>query len=136
MNMTLNQSIIINKLSVDVKPAFDPEGRIIDVPNPERKPYLITDNHRDSPVGFGAKISTTKKNRYHPATGRARATDGNRDKAPQDVIRATIGNVSDFVNIDQTRETARNFAQTMEQTKRSPNAIRKEINVAELTISF
>nr|WP_247595495.1 hypothetical protein [Brenneria roseae] len=61
MNMTLNQSIIINKLSVDVKPAFDPEGRIIRVPNPERKPYLITDNHRDSPVGFGVKISTTKK---------------------------------------------------------------------------
>ncbi|WP_225181381.1 tyrosine-type recombinase/integrase [Pectobacterium aroidearum] len=135
MKMTLNQSIIINKLSIDVKPAFDPEGRIIYAPNPGRKPYLITDNHRDSPVGFGVKISATKKTyiiQRRVDSGQRTATGG---KAPQEVIRATIGNVSDFANIDQARETARNFAQTMKQTKRSPNAIRKEINVAELTIS-
>ena len=61
MKMTLNQSIIINKLSIDVKPSLDPQGRVVYLPNPERKPYLITDNHRDSPVGFGVKISATKK---------------------------------------------------------------------------
>ncbi|ADP11605.1 putative integrase [Erwinia sp. Ejp617] len=30
-------------------------------PDISGKPYLITDNHRDSPVGFGVKISATKK---------------------------------------------------------------------------
>lgn len=61
MKMTLNESIIINKLSIDVKPSLDPQGRVVYLPNPERKPYLITDNHRDSPVGFGVKMSATKK---------------------------------------------------------------------------
>ena len=31
------------------------------VPNVSDKPYLITDRYRDSPVGFGVKISATKK---------------------------------------------------------------------------
>ncbi|MEH0834725.1 hypothetical protein [Pectobacterium cacticida] len=53
-------------------------------------------------------------------SGQRTATGG---KASQEVIRATVGNVSDFANIDQARETARNFAQTMKQMKRSPNAI-------------
>ena len=61
MKMTLTQSIIINKLSIDVKPDLDQQGRVVYLPNPERKPYIITDNHRDSPVGFGVKISATKK---------------------------------------------------------------------------
>ncbi|WP_264090502.1 hypothetical protein [Brenneria izbisi] len=39
------------------------------------------------------------------------------EKVPQEVIRATIGNVSDFADIGQAREAARNFAQTMKQTK-------------------
>lgn len=68
MKMTLTQSIIINKLSIDVKPDLDQQGRVVYLPNPERKPYIITDNHRDSPVGFGVKISATK-NLYHSTTG-------------------------------------------------------------------
>ncbi|WP_409310054.1 hypothetical protein [Pectobacterium sp. B1J-3] len=72
------------------------------------KRYLIIDNHRDSPVGFGVKTSAAKK-RHHPTTSGFWTTSG---KAPLDVIRATMGNVSDFANIDQARETARNFDPT------------------------
>lgn len=61
MKITLNQSIIINKLSIDVKPSLDHDGQVIYLTNPDRKPYLITDNRRDSSVGFGVKISATKK---------------------------------------------------------------------------
>ncbi len=61
MKMTLNQSIIINKLSIETKPELDSDGRVVYVPNISCKPYLITESHRDSPVGFGVKISATKK---------------------------------------------------------------------------
>nr|WP_175413636.1 hypothetical protein [Brenneria rubrifaciens] len=112
-----------------MKPAFDPEGHIIYVPNPGRKPYVITDNQRGSPIGFGVqRHEKTYIIQHRMDTGQRTATGG---KAPQEVIRAAIGNVSDFANIDQARETARKFAQTMKQTKQSPNAIRKEINVAD-----
>ena len=140
MKMTLTQSIIINKLSIDVKPDLDQQGRVVYLPNPERKPYLITDNHRDSPVGFGVKISATKKTyiiqrRVSSADNRPE-TGG---KAPKQVIRSTIGNVSDFASIDQARETARKFVETMKLTKRNPNKIKREslnvLNKAENRLS-
>ncbi len=136
MKMTLNQSIIINKLSIDVKPSLDPQGRVVYLPNPERKPYLITDNRRDSPVGFGVKISATKKTyivqRRVSSSGKRPKTSG---KSPSEVIRSTIGNVSDFANIDQAREVARNLVQIMKLTKRNPNKIKRESDASELTIS-
>lgn len=136
MKMTLNQSIIINKLSIDVKPSLDPQGRVVYIPNPERKPYLITDSHRDSPVGFGVKISATKKTYFiqrRVSVAESRPTTGG--KSPQTVIRSTIGNVSDFTNIEQARDVARNFVQTMKLTKRNPNRIKREADASELTIS-
>ncbi|ELW2866267.1 integrase, partial [Salmonella enterica] len=126
MKMTLNQSIIINKLSIDVKPSLDQQGRVIYLPNPERKPYLITDSHRDSPVGFGVKISATKKTYFiqrRVSVDESRPNTGG--KSPQTVIRSTIGNVSDFTNIEQARDVARNFVQTMKLTKRNPNKIKR-----------
>ncbi len=136
MKMTLNQSIIINKLSIDVKPSLDQQGRVVYLPNPERKPYLITDNHRDSPVGFGVKISATKKTYFiqrRVSSAENRPSTGGR--APQEVIRSTIGNVSDFTSIEQARDVARNFVQTMKLTKRNPNTVKREADASELTIS-
>lgn len=60
MKMILIQSVI-NKLSIDIKPQLNSTGKITYVPNPNRKPYLITDSPRDSSVGFDVKISATKK---------------------------------------------------------------------------
>ena len=136
MKLTLNQSTIINKLSIDVKPELDQQGRVIYLPNPGRKPYLITDNHRDSPVGFGVKISAKKKTyivqQSVSSPGNSPETGG---KSPSEVIRPTIGNVSDFANIDQAREGARNLVQTTKLTKRNPNKIKRESDASELTIS-
>lgn len=135
MKMTLTQSIIINKLSIDVKPDLDQQGRVVYC-NPERKPYIITDNHRDSPVGFGVKISATKKTyiiQRRVASADKRPSTGG--KAPKQVIRSTIGNVSDFANIDQARDAARKFVETMKLTRRNPNAVKREAEASELTIS-
>ena len=136
MKLTLNQSTIINKLSIDVKPELDQQGRVIYLPNPGRKPYLITDNHRDSPVGFGVKISAKKKTYI---VQQSVSSPGNRPetggKSRSEVIRPTIGNVSDFANIDQAREGARNLVQTTKLSKRNPNKIKRESDASELTIS-
>lgn len=56
-------------------------------------------------------------------------------KAPKQVIRSTIGNVSDFANIDQARDSARKFVETMKLTRRNPNAVKREAEASELTIS-
>lgn len=135
MKMTLSQSIVINKLSINVKPGLSSKGEVIYAPNLSLKPYLITDNHRDSPVGFGVKVSATKKTyiiqRRVSSPGNRPTTGG---KAPSEVIRATIGNVSDFVSIDQARDAARNIVQSIKATKRNPSAIKREMDAAELTI--
>ncbi|WP_067707662.1 tyrosine-type recombinase/integrase [Erwinia sp. ErVv1] len=135
MKMTLNQSIIINKLSIETKPELDSDGRVVYVPNISGKPYLITDSHRDSPVGFGVKISSTKKTyiiQRRVSGGGRSLSEG---KSPSQVIRATVGNVSDFASIDQAREVARTYAQSMKSTKRNPNVIKREADIAELTLS-
>lgn len=89
VKMILSQSIVINKLSIETKPEFDSDGRVMYVPNVSGKPYLITDSHRDSPIGFGVKISATKKTyiiqRRVSGEGRSRSEG----KSPSQVIRAT-----------------------------------------------
>ncbi|MBD8223230.1 tyrosine-type recombinase/integrase [Pantoea agglomerans] len=135
MKMTLNQSIIINKLSIGTKPEFDSDGRVVYVPNISGKPYLITDSHRDSPVGFGVKISATKKTYIIQRRVSGGGRSPSEGKSPSQVIRATIGNVSDFASIDQAREVARTYAQAMKSTQRNPNAVKREADIAELTLS-
>jgi len=133
--MTLNQYLIINKLSIDTKPEFDSDGRVVFVPNISGKPYLITDNHRDSPVGFGVKVSATKKTYIIQRRVSGGGRSPSEGKSPSQVIRATIGNVSDFASIDQAREVARTYAQAMKSTQRNPNAVKREADIAELTLS-
>ncbi|MDQ0020110.1 tyrosine-type recombinase/integrase [[Curtobacterium] plantarum] len=135
MKMTLNQSLIINKLSIETKPEFDSDGRVVYVPNISGKPYLITDNHRDSPVGFGVKVSATKKTYIIQRRVSGGGRTPSEGKSPSQVIRATIGNVTDFATIDQARNVARNYAQSMKSTKRNPNVVKREADIAELTLS-
>ncbi|EIQ72545.1 hypothetical protein SF123566_4850 [Shigella flexneri 1235-66] len=44
-----------------MKPALSDTGKVVFEPNPQQKPYIVFDDHRDSPVGFGVKVSLTKK---------------------------------------------------------------------------
>ena len=61
LKTTLNQAFIINKLSISVKPELSSSGKVVFEANPDQKPYIVFDDHRDSPVGFGVKVSLTKK---------------------------------------------------------------------------
>ncbi|HDK6579933.1 TPA: tyrosine-type recombinase/integrase [Klebsiella quasipneumoniae] len=135
MKTTLNQSFIINKLSISVKPALSDTGKVVFEPNPQQKPYIVFDDHRDSPVGFGVKVSLTKKTyviQRRVSSGDRSVSEG---KKPSSVLKVKVGNVSDFPSIDQAREVARELVQTMIATKRNPNRIKRETEASELTIS-
>lgn len=135
LKTTLNQAFIINKLSIDVKPALNHAGKVVFEANPDQKPYIVFDDHRDSPVGFGVKVSLTKKT--YVIQRRVASSDRNvsEGKKPSSVLKVKVGNVSDFPSIDQAREVARQLVQTMIATKRNPNKIKRETDASELTIS-
>ncbi len=86
-------------------------------------------------MGFGVKVSLTKKTYVI----QRRVSSGSRDvkegKKPSSVLKVKVGNVSDFPSIDQAREAARQLVQTMIATKRNPNRIKRETEASELTIN-
>ncbi|CAI1686325.1 Uncharacterised protein [Serratia marcescens] len=118
-----------------MKPTLNHAGKVVFEANPEHKPYIVFDDHRDSPVGFGVKVSLTKKTyviQRRVASSDRNASEG---KKPSSVLKVKVGNVSDFPSIDQARESARQLVQTMIATKRNPNKIKRETDASELTIS-
>lgn len=118
-----------------MKPALSDTGKVVFEPNPQQKPYIVFDDHRDSPVGFGVKVSLTKKTyviQRRVSSGDRSVSEG---KKPSSVLKVKVGNVSDFPSIDQAREVARELVQTMIATKRNPNRIKRETEASELTIS-
>ncbi len=81
------------------------------------------------------KVSLTKKTyviQRRVSSGDRSVSEG---KKPSSVLKVKVGNVSDFPNIDQAREVARQLVQTMIATKRNPNRIKRETEACELTIS-
>ncbi|EDF4500275.1 hypothetical protein GBS78_02310 [Salmonella enterica subsp. enterica] len=107
MKTTLSQSFILNKLSIGVKPTLNDAGKVVFEANPDQKPYIVFDDHRESPVGFGVKVSLTKKTyviQRRVSSGHRTVTEG---KKPSSVLKVKVGNVSDFPSIDQAREAAR-----------------------------
>ncbi len=135
MKTTLSQAFIINKLSIGVKPTLNHAGKVVFEANPEHKPYIVFDDHRDSPVGFGVKVSLTKKTYVIQRRVSSSDRSVSEGKKPSSVLKVKVGNVSDFPNIDQAREVARQLVQTMIATKRNPNRIKRETEASELTIS-
>ena len=56
MKVELNQNLIL-KLAFSMKPTAITNGKIISTVE-NTQPYLITDSHRSSPVGFGVRQQT------------------------------------------------------------------------------
>ena len=118
-----------------MKPTLNHAGKVVFEANSEQKPYIVFDDHRDSPVGFSVKVSLTKKT--YVIQRRVALSDRNvsEGKKPSSVLKVTVGNVSDFPRVDQACEVARQLVQTMIATKRNPNRIKRETEASELTIS-
>ena len=121
MIMTLSQSLVL-KLTINQKPLIDKGGQLDFESNSISSPYIVFDNHRDAPTGFGIKISKTKK------TYLIQRRVGNK------IVKAKVGNVSDFTTIDTARNKARELVNIAQLTGRNPNAIVREKSANEITL--
>jgi len=122
MKITLNQNVVLDRRFTVAQRPILKDGELAFEPNSNHQPYIVFDDNRKSPVGFGLKVGATGKSYIIQ-----RKVDGK-------VIKAKVGNVSNFANIDQAREEARKLAETMTQTGRNPNVLRREKTAAEITL--
>lgn len=116
MKISLTQTLVLHKLTIDHRPELDAKGRIVYIPNLNRTPYFVFDAHRDAPVGFGVKVSATKKTYLVQ-----------RRVGPTRVVKAKLGNVGDYPSIEKAREAAVELAARIKAAGgQNPNRLRRE----------
>ena len=120
MKVELNQSLVL-KLVFSLKPTVITNGKI-QRSEPNAVPYIITDSHRDAPVGFGVKVGATKKTYFIQR------------KVAGKLIKTKVGNVGDFPTIDEARGKARDLVKIAMDTGRNPSSIAAERDAAEITL--
>lgn len=123
MKTTLNQNIVL-RLTLDQKPNSIENGKLEFIDNDGGQPYILFDDHRDAPTGFGVKVAKTKKTYIIQ-----------RRLSGEKVIKAKVGNVSDFSNIDLARDKARTLVQLAMDTGKNPNSIERKRLASEITLS-
>jgi integrase len=123
MKMTLNQNIVL-RLTPDKKPHSILDGKVEYIENPKGADYILYDDHRDAPTGFGVKVAKTKKTYIVQ-----RRVSGGK------VIKIKVGNVSDFNNIDMARDKGRSLVQVAKETGRNPSIIERQKLASEITLS-
>ena len=108
------------RLTLGQKPVREENGKIVEyVPN--STPYLLTDVHRDAPVGFCVKVGKTKK------TYLVQRRHGSK------VFQVKIGEVADYT-LDEARKKAADKAKEIHETGANPNVTAREMLVAELSL--
>ena len=58
MKMPLNQNIIL-RFTIEQKPQSITNGQLAYADNPKGTAYIVFDDHRDAPTGFGVKVAKT-----------------------------------------------------------------------------
>lgn len=123
MKMTLNQNIVL-RLTLDKKPYAIQDGTLEYIDNQKGADYILYDDHRDAPTGFGVKVAKTKKTYIVQ-----------RRVSSSKVIKVKVGNVSDFNNIDMARYKARSLVQVAKDTGRNPSIIERQKLAGEITLA-
>lgn len=121
----------IKTLSLDKVPAWDKAKNLIFKPNPRRingeanpdfiASYILWDDHRAAPPGFGVRIAGKK-------------TYIIRRKVLGRSIMPTVGNCADYASIDEARKAAAVLALKMVETGKNPNAEARKIAASEFTL--
>lgn len=114
MKATLTATLIAQRLTIETRPVYGPKGDLRFEPTTDRTPFLVFDSHRDAPTGFGVKISATKK------------TFIVQRRVGAKVIKAKVGDVSDFPSVDAARDAARALLGKMKETGANPNVAERE----------
>lgn len=133
MKMPLTQDFVIEKLKIDERPSYTPNGKIVMTPNPERKPYIVFDSDRNAPIGFGVRVGATKKTyivQRRVSSEQRKASP----ESPSEVLKTTVGPVSDFKSIHEARDEARRLASVMKAHKRNPREVEREKDAGQLTL--
>lgn len=119
MKMKLTGTIVA-QLQIDTKPILHiKDGKVAlaktGQPNPEKTPYIVFDAEQDSPIGFGVKVA--RRNKTYVIQRRV----GER------VIKIKVGNVTDFISLDQARLRARELVNEAMQTGQNPVVMRRHL---------
>ncbi len=122
MKTALNQNFVL-RLTLAQKPVSGDNGQLTFESNPAGTPYIVFDDHREAPTGFGVKVAKTKKTYIIQ-----RRINGGK------VVKAKVGNISDFTNIDVARRKARDLIDVAKDTGRNPNAVARDKVASEITI--
>ena len=90
-------------------------------PNPTGARYILWDAHQSAPPGFGVRVSDKK-------------TYIIRRKVHGKSIMPTVGNVADFLSIEDARKKAGEMASQILATGKNPNAEARRASAAEATV--
>lgn len=114
----------VKGLKLNLPPVgYDKGGKLMFAQDPIADPqsYILWDSARGAPSGFGVKVAGKK-------------TYILRRKVMGKSLMSKVGNFTDFVDIHQARERAAALALAMVALGRNPNAVKREINAAEVTL--
>jgi integrase len=117
---TLNQ-VLIASLKIDQKPTRFENGKVVETKhNPTKTPYIVFDEHRDSPIGFGVKVA-------------GKTTYIIQKKIHGKVIKVKVGNLYDYnlagprtEHSVGARTKAKEIIQELLITGKNPNNTLKE----------
>ena len=119
--MVLTRAIVL-RLRRDERPTgVDANGKPIFEANPGGKDYIVWDEARTAPPGFGVRVSRKK-------TYVLRRKVGGRSFMP------VVGNVADFNDIEDARAKAAVLAREVVETRANPNETARKAEKAELTL--
>lgn len=124
--LTLTPAIVREQLSFARLPVIGATGKIEKfAPNTDEKRFVVFDNHREAPVGFGVAVNRTNMSYIIQRRVGAR------------VLKTTLGNVRD-ISLDQARVAAREALVGMRETGKTPaqvqTARKGDIRVADMTV--
>ena len=121
--IVLTRAIVL-RLPRDQRPiGVDADGKLIFEPNLDRKDYIVWDEARTAPPGFGVRVSNKK-------TYVLRRKVNGRSFMP------VVGNVADFLDIEEARKKAATLAREIVETRANPNETARKAEKAELTCLF
>ena len=119
VKIELNKRIILDQLRIDEKPVGVVDGKMVFEPNPKKAPYIVFDTKL---VGFGVKVSAGRK------------TFVMQKKVAGRVVKAKVGDVSDFAKLEDARTKATELSLSIRQTGSNPNAERRRLIASEITL--
>lgn len=124
MKTNLTQTLVL-KLTFDQKPVESLNGKVDYVPNTEQNEYILFDSSQNAPVGFGVRVTKSKKSYYVQ-----------RRVGPKKVTKFKIGDVRNFATLDDARKRAQELVAEALAAGGNPNVAARQREVEEITVGL